>query len=152
MNQTVRTIYSNCLEDVCNATEKNARRLGFVTRMFTGRQSDAEKPLFEFDANMKAELNRLSMRHASSAEVREMTEWMLEQMDAQRDNPRIKYAFAAVQRHLIPLVPCLSMEDAALLAELFEHAFPRRERFPSHVELIAALREQAQSIKKRRSG
>lgn len=153
MNQTILTIYNNCLEEVRKANVEDTRRLGFLTQMFTGGQSDAEKPISEFDANMKIELNRISERYTASAEVRELTEWMLEQMDIQRDNTRIKYAFAAVQRHLIPLVHCLSNEDAASLAERFESAFPRRERFPSHIELIAKLREQSRSInEKSRSG
>ena len=148
VNQTIIALYDKFLKEGHRASSKDIGHFWALSRIFTGKPSDVERLLPDFDARVKAELERLSEQHAASTEIRELTEWMLDQTDVQGDNPQVKYAFMAVQRHILPLIGCLSGGDAAHLAERFENAYPRQERFPSHVELIQKLKEQSCRINK----
>lgn len=143
VNQSIVIIYEKYLENMCEAASDEARHLSGLSRMFTGKRSKTEELLPEFDAEVETELNRQFERQSSSAEVREQADWMLDQVSANRNEPRLKYALMAVQRHLIPLISCLSREDAAFLAQKFEAVIPRRERFPVQKELIKKLHEQS---------
>jgi hypothetical protein len=143
LNQTIVMIYENYLEEMSAAEAADAHHLGGLSRMFTGKQSDKQALLPVFDSKLAAELNRLFGQDSDSAEVCELAEWMQEQVTAYRSNPSVKYSFMAVQRHLIPLVGCLSSEDAAVLLKEYETAIPKRERFPIHTELLSKLKEQS---------
>ena len=143
MNYTLANIYSSFLEDAHKATINDVHKFGALTRIFTGKQSDVERLLPAFDERIKAELETLSREGTSSAEVKVLAEWMLSQTDTQKDDPQIKYALIAVQRHLLLLIRYLDNKDAAYLAERFESAFPRQERFPSHIELLKKLKAQS---------
>lgn len=141
--QTILMIYENYRHNVRRAAAQDARHLGALSRILTGKRSDIEELLPDFDAKVEAELERLSREQPDSTAIRELAQWMLEQFEAQQNEPQIRYAFMAVQRHLIPLIGFLSDSDAACLAEKFETAFPYRERFPSHTELIKKLKVQS---------
>lgn len=143
INETIVSIYEDYLKEVQKVASEDTRRFGGLTRMFTGKPSVTESLLPQFDDKVQNELFTLSQQQPGSAAIRELAEWMLEQFNAKRDDPQIKYSLMAVQRHLKPLIGFLGPEDAFCLAEEYEGAFPRHERFPSHVELIAGLREQS---------
>ena len=125
------------------AVSVDARHFGVLSKMFTGRPGRTEELLPAFDVRLENEIKLRFGEHSSSAEVRELAEWMLERVEDSRDEPRLKYSFMAVQRHLIPLISCLGREDAGILDKKFEAAVPRRERFPVQKNLISKLREQA---------
>ena len=143
VNHTIVVIYENYLEDMRNEASKEARRFDSVSRIITGKRSKTEELLPAFDERLETELNRLFGHQSNSADVRELAELMLDQVSDNRDEPQLKYSFMAVQRHLIPLVSCLSSGDASILVKKFETAIPSRERFPVHKELIKKLREQS---------
>jgi|GEM_PF-2257595 len=145
VNQSIVMIYEKYLGNMCEAASDEARHLGALSRMFTGKRSKTEELLPAFDAEVEIELNRQFEKQSSSAEVRELADWMLDQVTTKRDEPRIKYVFMAVQRHLIPLISCLNREDAAILSQKFETVIPHRECFPVQKELIKKLREQSRT-------
>lgn len=144
VNQTIIMIYENYVEEMSAASVAEAKHLGGLSRMFTGKQSEKQALLPVFDSKLAAELNRLFGQGSDSAEVRELAEWMLAQSTAYQNDPPIKYSFMAVHRHLIPLVESLNSGDSALLLKEYEAAIPRRERFPIHTELFTKLKKQAQ--------
>ena len=143
VNQTIVTIYENYLEEMSAAAAAEARHLGGLSRLLTGKQGGSEVLLTAFDSKLAAELNGLLEQKPESAEIRELGEWMLEQLAAYQSNPPVKYSFMAVQRHLIPLVEGLSGGDAEVLFKKFETAVPKRERFPIYTELLSKLKEQS---------
>lgn len=141
VNQAITEIYENYLDAVNKATAKDVHRFGGLSRIFTGRQSYVERLLPDFDDKLGTTLRQLYQTASSSAEVRELAEWMVEQVYAHKDDQRVKYHLMAQLRHLTPLVGALNSTDAASLAERLEAAFPRRERFPIHMQLITKLKE-----------
>jgi len=145
MFQSVVTIYENYLENMNKDASNETRRLGGLSRLFTGKQSGAEALTTAFDAAIETELNQMLENPISSAEIRRLADWMQEQVTANRDEPKLKYAFMAVQRHILPLVGGLSRDDAAYLMQKLESAIPKRERFPVHQQLIGKLRERSRT-------
>ena len=143
VSSSIITIYENYLEEMRRAALSDARHFGGLSKILTGKQGRAAELLPVFDARLENEIKLLFGQQSSSGEVRELAEWMLERVEDSRDEPRLKYSLMAVQRHLLPLISCLSGEDAAVLKEKFETVIPRRERFPVQKNLISRLREQA---------
>ena len=141
VSQTIETIYYSYLEELQKAVSNETRRFGGLTRILTGKNSEAEAIVDAFDGRLKAELERLLGERPDSEELRELAEWMLRQSLDYKDLPQAKYAFLAALRHLTPFAHYLSREDAAYLTERFEAAIPPPERFPVHKELIFKLKE-----------
>ncbi len=50
-----------------------------------------------------------------------------------------RLALIAVQRHALPLIPRMSPEGRRELLTWYEASYPKRERFPTQKQLIAAL-------------
>ena len=143
VSSSIITIYENYLEEMRRAALADARHFGGLSKILTGKQGRAAELLPVFDARLENEIKLLFGQQSSSGEVRELAEWMLERIEDSRYEPRLKYSLMAVQRHLLPLIGCLSGEDAAVLKEKFETVIPRQERFPVQKNLISKLREQA---------
>jgi len=143
VSQSIITIYENYLEEIRRAALEDARHFGGLSKILTGKQGRAAELLPVFDARLESEIKLLFGQQSSSEEVRELAEWMLGQLEENGNEPRLKYSLMAVQRHLLPLISCLSGEDAAVLKKKFETVIPRRERFPVQNNLIGKLREQA---------
>ena len=141
MNRTIKMIYEHYLEAMDKTVLDEARHFGGITRLLVGKKSESESLLPAFDAALETALSHVLQEQPSSGEVRELAEWMLMQVKENWDKPQLKYSLMAVLRHIIPLICCLSREDASILAEKFETAFPRREQFPIHKELIIKLKE-----------
>jgi len=143
LNQMIVMIYENYSEAMRKAASEEARHLGGLSRMLIGKRSNSEDLLPAFDARLEAELNILFGLQSSSAEVRELADFMLDRVAENRDEPRVKYSLMAVQRHLLPLIGCLNSADASLLIKKFESTIPRQERFPIQKKLISSLKDQA---------
>ena len=143
LNQTITTLYDNYIEEMSAALSEEARHLGGLSRMIVGKRGKSDELLPAFDSRLEAELNRLFEEKPDSGEVRELIDFMLCQVSESKDEPRLKYSFMAVQRHLAPLISLLSSEDAAYLHKRFEAVIRRQERFPVQKELIKKLKEQS---------
>ncbi len=144
LNQTIPMIYDNYTEEMNKAAVEDARHFGGLSRIITGKGSGSEDLMPAFDCRLQAELNRLFGEQSDSEGVRELAEFMIDQVAVNRDEPRLKYSFIAVQRHLIPLTGCLNSADAAYLYKKFNAVIPRRERFPVQNKLVTKLKEQSQ--------
>ena len=143
LNQTIAIIYDNYTEEMSKAASEEARHFGGLSRMIVGKRSRSDDLLPAFDSRLEAELNSLFGQQSDSAEIRELADLMIEKVSENWDEPRLKYSFLAVQRHLIPLFSCLNSEDAAYLHQKFEAVIRRQERFPVQKELIKKLKEQS---------
>ncbi|MFB0921366.1 MAG: hypothetical protein QMB62_10890 [Oscillospiraceae bacterium] len=143
INPEISAIYENYLEETGRADAAEARRFEWLSRMFTGRPSGAEVLLQAFDTNLKDGLDRLYGQTSGSAEIRELAEWMLEQVGNNQSRPQVKYSLMAALRHIIPLTAYLNVEDAVSLSKSIKAAIPSRERFPVHNELIDKLKKQS---------
>jgi len=143
LNQTISIIYDNYTEEMSKAASEEARHLGGLSRMIVGKRSSSDDLLPAFDSRLEAELNSLFGQQTDSPEIRELADFMLDKVSENWDEPKLKYSFLAVQRHLLLLFNCLNSTDAAYLYKKFEAVIPRQERFPVQKNLIAKLKEQA---------
>jgi hypothetical protein len=144
LSRNFEMIYESYCKAVSEAQENEARHLGGLSRFLTGKKSEADTLLPSFDAELEAELRQFYLQQPDSAEVLELSEWMLNKVDENCGKPQLKYSLMAVLRHLQPLLSCLNREDAAFLTKKFETVLPRREQFPIHKELISSLKSQSQ--------
>lgn len=140
LNQTITTLYDNYIEEMSKALYEEAQHLSGLSRMIVGKRGKSDELLPVFDSKLKSELDMLFSDKSSSEDIRELADFMLRQVSDSSDEPRMKYSFMAVQRHLIPLIPCLNMEDAAYLYKRFEELIPRKERFPVIIDLMKKLK------------
>jgi len=108
VSSSIITIYENYLEEMRRAALADARHFGGLSKIFTGKQGRAAELLPVFDARLENEIKLLFGQQSSSGEVRELAEWTLQRVEDSRDEPRLKYSLMAVQRHLLPLIGCLS--------------------------------------------
>jgi hypothetical protein len=143
LNQTITTIYDNYIEEMSAALSEEARHLGGLSRMISGKRGKSDELLPTFDSRLEAELNRLFSEQPDSGEVRELADYMLSQISESKDEPRLKYSFMAVQRHLAPLICYLNQEDADYLFKKSETVIRRQERFPVQKDLMKKLKEQS---------
>ena len=76
-------------------------------------------------------------------ECAEAAEWILKAADLNRENQDVYWYMYAAQTHALPVIEKLTREDAKLLLQWYDRAYPARDRMPTQDQVFRALKKTA---------
>ena len=121
--------------------EKNRR---FGDGILGLRPGPADDPCHDrFAETLRGFYEEFAAQKPESASVKELMAYACTVPTVRREPRTAYWMLIAVQSLTQPLLGLLTPQDAGELAALYEKSYKRRERMPSQIKLIRALRDAA---------
>ncbi|MCI2046501.1 MAG: hypothetical protein LKJ90_02140 [Faecalibacterium sp.] len=137
---TLDEAYAAYLQSAAELNRQTNRPAGMFQRLLGSGRNPGDAQLNpDFYHKIEGILQAFAAESPDSATVRAAAEKMFSLAAAHADNGVAKWMLIAVQGLLAPLVPCLSAEDRAALAQAYAAQYPRSERFPTQETLYHTL-------------
>ena len=131
------------LEDYLDAAW-NQERNRKPSELFGLKFGPSDDPLHEhFAGDMAALLSDFAAGHPDSAALRTVLAKLFSAAKDYRDPKSAHWMLVAIQGLARDLIPGLSREDAAALAEDYESVWPHRARLPVQDDVLRALKKAA---------
>ncbi len=131
----LRQMYAQYNEKAVKA-RKNAPLLSGILGLSSSHKNDSCH--MDFFEAVQARVEAFAAQSPSQEEMVSVIRWVLEAPVQYKKEEGYMYMFVCIG-HIRPLIPMLSKENAAQLAELLNKLHPRRERLPLQDEVYKQL-------------
>ena len=132
------------LEQYREQAAEDERKAAFLAGAFGMRGGPADDPCHDrFAETLRGFYEEFAAQKPESASVKELMAYACTVPTVRREPRTAYWMLIAVQSLTQPLLGLLTPQDAGELAALYEKSYKRRERMPSQIKLIRALRDAA---------
>ena len=138
--QTLKNRYNRYIEEAQEARQK----AGLCDGLFGMGNDPRRHPCHEsFYKAVESWVSGFLGGKPGEAECAEAAEWILKAADVHRENQDVYWYMYAAQTHALPVIEKLTREDAKLLLQWYDRAYPARDRMPLQDQIVRVLKKTA---------
>lgn len=100
-----------------------------------------------FDVKMRETVEKIAAEQPSSDETAQFIRLLFTESDHHEYSLSAKWMLIAAERHILPLIPFLKEEDAAVLAAEYGKRYRLWNRLPAQKQVLAALKKRGKADK-----